>query len=208
MNEDVLLYTSASAGEKSGAVAFDSNGQAGERRAGRTLNFEAGIKSYWWNRRATVNANLYYTKVRDYQNVTSEPDPTSPTGFSSRLGNIPGIRARGVELDSQFSVTEHLQVTCGGAFNDAIYTDWSTATCPRSYPSSVVVLQQHGEADRRRAALDRDSRGRTISVPLASGVFGASSSGTTPIGRSTTSSSCCRLLVNRRAIRLRISGRA
>jgi iron complex outermembrane receptor protein len=168
LNEDVLLYTSASAGEKSGAVAFDSNGRPANVEPERTLNFEAGIKSYWWNRRATVNANVYYTRVRDYQNVTSEADPTSPTGFSSRLGNIPGIRARGVELDSQFSVTEHLQVTVGGAFNDAIYTDWSTATCPRSYPTSVVVCNNTGKqivgAPRWTGILGADYQ-----VPLASG---------------------------------------
>src|SRR5262249_28062413 len=116
VNDDVLLYTSASAGEKSGAVAFDNNGHPANVEPERTLNFEAGIKSYWWSRRAPLNPNIYYTRVRDYQNVTSEPDPPSPTGYSSRLGNIPGIRARGVELDSQLNFTERLQITLGGAF--------------------------------------------------------------------------------------------
>ena len=106
--------------------------------------------------------------MRDYQNVTSEPDPTSPTGYSSRLGNIPGIRARGVELDSQFNFTEHLQVTLGGAFNDAVYTDWSTATCPRSYPSSVAFCNNTGKqivgAPRWTGILGLDYQ-----VPLASG---------------------------------------
>jgi len=144
LTDDVLLYSSASAGEKSGAVAFDSNGRPANVEPEKTLNFEAGIKSYLWDRRATLNINVYYTKVRDYQNVTSEPDPTSPTGFSSRLGNIPGLRARGTEFDALVHVTERLQVTAGGAFNDAVYTDWSTATCPRSFPSSVVVCNNTG----------------------------------------------------------------
>jgi len=168
VNDDVLIYTSASAGEKSGAVAFDANGRPANVEPERTRNFEVGIKSYLWNRRATINANVYYTKVHDYQNVTSEPDPTSATGFSSRLGNVPGIRARGVELDSQFTVTERLQVTLGGAFNDAIYTDWSTATCPRSYPTSVVVCDNTGKqivgAPRWTGILGLDYQ-----VPLASG---------------------------------------
>ncbi len=124
----------------------------------KTLNFEAGIKSYWWNRRATLNANIYYTRVHDYQNVTSEADPTSPTGYSSRLGNIPGLRARGVEFDSQFNFTERLQVTLAGAFNDAIYTDWSTATCPRSYPTSVVVCNNTGK--------------QIVGAPRWTGIFG------------------------------------
>jgi iron complex outermembrane receptor protein len=145
LTDDVLLYTSASAGEKSGAVAFDSNGNPANVEPEKTRNYELGIKSQLLNRRVTLNANLYYTKVRDYQNVTSEPDPTAPTGFSSRLGNIPGVRARGLEFDAAFRVTQFLEITGGGAFNDAIYTDWHTATCPRSYPTSVAFCDNTGK---------------------------------------------------------------
>jgi iron complex outermembrane receptor protein len=145
LTDNVLLYSSASSGEKSGAVAFDSNGHPANVDPEKTLNFEAGVKSRLWDKRVTLNVNVYYTKVRDYQNVTSEVDPTSPTGFSSRLGNIPGVRARGTEFDAFVSVTDRLQITAGGAFNDAIYTDWSTATCPRSYPSSVAVCNNTGK---------------------------------------------------------------
>lgn len=139
LSPDVLLYVSASAGEKSGAVAFDNSGRPANVAPEKSLNYELGIKSYLLDRRITLNANAYYTKVRDYQNVISEPDATSPTGFSSRLGNVPGLRAVGVEFDALVQVTDGLRVTAGGAYNDATYTDWSTATCPRSYPSSVAV---------------------------------------------------------------------
>jgi len=145
LTDDILLYTSASSGEKSGAVAFDSSGRPANVEPEKSLNFEAGIKSQLWNRRVTLNANAYYTKVRDYQNVTSEVDPASPTGFTSILGNIPGVRAQGVEFDAFFHATERLQVTAGGAFNDAIYTDWHTATCPRSFPSTVAFCDNTGK---------------------------------------------------------------
>ncbi|MFL6575010.1 MAG: TonB-dependent receptor, partial [Povalibacter sp.] len=144
LTDDILVYASASAGEKSGAVAFDSNGNPANVDPEKSLNFEAGIKSYLWDKRVTLNANVYYTQVHDYQNVTSEPDPTSPTGFSSRLGNIPGIRAVGTEFDALVAVTDELQLKLGGAYNDAEYTDWSTATCPRSFPSSVAVCDNTG----------------------------------------------------------------
>ena len=144
MNDDVLLYASTSAGEKSGAVAFDNSGRPANVEPERSLNYEIGIKSYLWDRRITLNVNTYYTRVRDYQNVTSEPDPTSPTGFSSRLGNIPELRAIGAEFDALVGITEALHLTLSGAYNDATYTDWSTATCPRSYPSSVAVCNNTG----------------------------------------------------------------
>lgn len=144
LTDDVLLYASASAGEKSGAVAFDSNGQPANVAPEKTLNFETGVKSTLRDGRVTLNANIYYTKVRDYQNVTSEPDPASSTGFSSRLGNIPGLRAVGTEFDASFNLGDGLTLTAGGAFNEATYTDWHTATCPRSFPSSVAVCDNTG----------------------------------------------------------------
>lgn len=158
LNDDVLLYASASAGEKSGAVAFDNSGRPANVEPEKSLNFEAGVKSQLWDHRVTLNANVYYTKVRDYQNVTSEPDPTSPTGYSSRLGNIPGLRAVGTEVDASFQATERLQLTAGGAYNHATYTDWSTATCPRSYPSTVAVCNNTGK--------------QLVGAPRWTGIFG------------------------------------
>jgi iron complex outermembrane receptor protein len=167
LSDNVLLYASASAGEKSGAVAFDSAGRHANVRPEKALNYELGVKSQLWDRRVTLNANVYHTTVRDYQNVTSEPDPTSPSGYSSRLGNIPELRAVGVELDAQVRVTDRLQLSLGGSFNDAEYTDWSTATCPRSFPSSVAVCDNTGKqivgAPRWTGIVGFDYR-----VPLAS----------------------------------------
>ena len=91
----MLLYASASGGEKSGAVAFDNNGTRRNVDPEKATDYELGFKSQLFDKRLSLNVNVYYTKVRDYQNVTSEPDPTSSTGYSSRLGNIPGIKARG-----------------------------------------------------------------------------------------------------------------
>lgn len=158
LTDDVLLYASASAGEKSGAVAFDNNGGLANVEPEKSLNFEAGVKSELFADLLTLNVNIYYTRVRDYQNVTSEADPTSPTGFSSRLGNIPEIRAVGTEFDAAVRVTENLQITAGGAYNEATYTDWSTATCPRSFPSSVAVCDNTGR--------------QIVGAPRWTGIFG------------------------------------
>jgi iron complex outermembrane receptor protein len=157
LTDDVLLYASASAGEKSGAVAFDNNGRIANVEPEKSLNFEAGVKSEVWDD-VTLNVNVYYTQVRDYQNVTSEPDPTSPTGFSSRLGNVPELRAVGTEFDALVRASDNLQITVGGAYNEAEYTDWSTATCPRSFPSSVAVCDNTGR--------------QLVGAPRWTGIFG------------------------------------
>ncbi len=143
-NKDVLIYASASGGGKSGAVAFDNNGGRRNIRPERTTDFELGAKAGLLGNRVTLNANLYLTKVRDYQATTSVPDATSSTGYSSVLGNIPRIRARGIEWDGTVSVVRGLTVNFGGAYNDAIYTDWTTATCPRSFPTTVITCKNTG----------------------------------------------------------------
>jgi len=109
-----------------------------------SVNFEVGVKSYVNDRKLLLNTNLYQTRVEDYQAVTSVADVTSPTGFSSVLGNIPEIRARGVELDAAYSVTPSLQLNFGAAYNDAVYTDWATATCPRNAPATITVCDNTG----------------------------------------------------------------
>jgi iron complex outermembrane recepter protein len=145
LTDDLLLYASAAAGHKSGSVQFDSaDGSPQNVLPERSVNFEVGVKSYLGDRKLLLNANLYQTRVEDYQATTSVPDVTSPTGFSSVLGNIPEIRARGVELDAAYSVTPALQLTFGAAYNDAVYTDWATATCPRNVPAALTVCDNTG----------------------------------------------------------------
>ncbi|MDF8334687.1 TonB-dependent receptor [Novosphingobium cyanobacteriorum] len=132
ITDDVLLYASASGGGKSGAVAFLNDGTLANVLPERTTDFELGVKGAFFANALQLSVNLYNTRVRNYQNVTSYKDDASATGFSSRLGNIPGLRARGVELDGHLRVSDALSFNFGGAFNDAVYTDWSNATCPRN----------------------------------------------------------------------------
>lgn len=137
LSEDVLLYASVASGEKSGAIQFSSTGVQQNVAPEKVRDFELGIKSQLLERRLRVNANLYRTQVRGYQQTTSIFDQATTTlrndgtlYYASRLGNIPGIRAQGVELDLAWAVTQGVRVTLGGNYNDAIYSDWHTATCP------------------------------------------------------------------------------
>ena len=144
LSKDILLYASASGGGKSGAVAFDNNGTRRNVDQEKTTDFELGIKGQLGRNLLWLSVNLYHTRVRDYQAVTSIPDAASTTGYSSVLGNIPGIRARGVELDGTLTPLPGLTINFSGAYNDATYSDWSNATCPRSFPTTVVVCDNTG----------------------------------------------------------------
>ena len=145
LTDDVLVYASASGGGKSGAVAFLNDGSRANVLPERTTDYELGFKGEFFDDLLLLNVNLYYTRVRDYQNVTSYADAASSTGYSSRLGNIPGVRAQGVEVDGALRISDALSVTFGGAYNDAEYTDWSTATCPRNVPTTVPFCDNTGK---------------------------------------------------------------
>lgn len=151
---DALLYLSAASGEKSGSVQFDSSGQPLNVDPEKIFDIELGIKSLWLNRKLLLNANLYQTTVRDYQQTTSVYDPvtTAANGgstlyYSSVLGNIPKIRARGIEIDSSYSPVRNLTLGAGFSYNRAVYQDWHTATCPNelNVSSSTAVCDNTGK---------------------------------------------------------------
>ncbi len=82
LTDDVLLYASAAAGEKSGSVQFDSaDGRPQNVRPERSMNFEVGVKSYLADRKLLLNANLYQTRVQDYQAVTQRRRRDLANGF-------------------------------------------------------------------------------------------------------------------------------
>ncbi|MDX3908406.1 MAG: TonB-dependent receptor [Sphingobium sp.] len=145
ITDTFLFYGSASGGGKSGAVAFGNDGSRRNIAPEKTTDFELGIKGAFFHDVLSLSLNLYHTKVRDYQATTNVPDATSSTGFSSVLGNIPGIRARGVEWEGALRPLQGVTFTFGGAYNDAKYTDWSNATCPRSFPASVASCNNSGK---------------------------------------------------------------
>jgi iron complex outermembrane receptor protein len=154
LNKNVLLFLSAASGQKSGSVQFDSGGNPLNVKPEKVFDLELGAKTLLLNRRLMLNANLYQTIVKDYQQTTSVFDPvtTATNGgsqlyYSSVLGNIPRIRARGVELDGIYNIVKNLSVSFGASYNDAIYTDWHTATCPSelNVASSTTVCDNTGK---------------------------------------------------------------
>ena len=140
LNDEVLLYASASQGEKSGAVEFvTANGP----QLGTPLNvapekardYELGVKSLLLNRSLLLNVNLYQTKVTDYQANLTVEDLSSPSGLRTYLGNIPGVRARGLELEANYAATRNLKLNSNASFNRAIYLDF-----PTTQPDSSTAL--------------------------------------------------------------------
>ncbi len=132
LTPETLIYTSLSSGEKSGAVEFNTDSTSADY--GNPLNVkpekaedaELGFKSLLVNGRLLLNANLYYTRLTDYQGNLTVPDITQPTGTRTYLGNIPEVTARGLEFETAFAVTNGLRLNLNGAFNRAVYSEFTT----------------------------------------------------------------------------------
>jgi iron complex outermembrane receptor protein len=138
ITDDVLLYASASHGEKSGAVLFNTTALTTQNVAPeKALDFELGVKAVLLNHRFTVNVNLYDTEVTDYQQNITVPDATQTSGFRTYLGNAPKVRLSGLELDTSYTLNEYFSLTWTGAYNRAIYADFEDAPCPADISSQV-----------------------------------------------------------------------
>ena len=161
LDDAVFLYGSAAAGQKSGSVQFTSSGVPANVAPEKVLDFELGVKSLLAHNTLQLNANVFQTRVRNYQQTTSVFDAATTAlkndgqlYYQSILGNIPEIMARGVELEGTYLATRHLSFNFGIVYNHAVYQDWHTATCPSelNVKSSTTVCDN---TDRQIVAAPR-----------------------------------------------------
>ncbi|ADP72739.1 TonB-dependent receptor plug [Rhodomicrobium vannielii ATCC 17100] len=138
--DDILGYISISSGEKSGAVQFDqTTGQPLNVEPEGVTDYEIGLKTTFLDKKLTFNPNLYYTEITNYQSLLGKLSSNGLTAISY-LGNIPGVRLRGVELEGSYDTPlEGLRLNFGGAYNDAIYTDFKSAPCASDLSYSTTT---------------------------------------------------------------------
>lgn len=140
---DLMGYASVSGGQKSGAAQFNASTGATENvKPEDIMDYELGVKSSWFNRKLALNLNVYQTDIQGFQSQLVLADPTQASGFRTTLGNIKGIQLRGVELETNWDVTQGLNLFLNGSFNKAIYTDFKNAPCPPE--ANLAICDQTG----------------------------------------------------------------
>ncbi|MES2605069.1 MAG: TonB-dependent receptor, partial [Pseudomonadota bacterium] len=113
LTDDINLYAAWQYGEKAGISqtrAGDSYNVRGEKNSA----FEVGAKSVLFDGTLVLNADYYWTDIKDYQqsvrlvdqyqtalNIASGIEPA--TTYLSLTGNVPKVKASGVELDGVYS---------------------------------------------------------------------------------------------------------
>ena len=104
--------------------------------------WEIGVKSQLWNNRLRLNLDYFDTSIRDYQ--TNVVD-TGPGALRSYLANIPLVKDRGVEADSDLAFSERLSGHASATWIDGQYTSYAAGPCPlEKIGTATTVCDQSG----------------------------------------------------------------
>lgn len=115
-NEDVMVYAGVTTGYKAGG--FNSDVPYGAVTAEMfdeetSVNYEIGLKATFLDGAARLNAALFHTDYEDYQFQTINPE--NPFGV---LNLTADATIRGLELGSQFALSESLFVGLSASYLD------------------------------------------------------------------------------------------
>lgn len=150
-NSDVLVYATYAHTFKSGGLNLNgvpvANGVAQTQFAQvdpeQVDHFELGVKSQFWDRKATLNLTGFWTEISDYQALVNDGNNATLRGY---LANAGKVRVRGVEADFSVRPTARFNFYVNGAFNDARYLDFKNAPCPpeRSGGTTATATNPEG----------------------------------------------------------------
>ena len=122
----VMTYATYSRGFKAGGFSLgSSNSSFGPE----TVNaFEAGVKSYLFDRKMTLNIAAFHSRYKGLQETSTI---LLPGGAVTRqiVDNVGTSVAKGVEVNSTFRVTPELTFAADVAYLSSKYTDYPNGPC-------------------------------------------------------------------------------
>ena len=161
ITRDIMIYGSAARGVKSGAIntvavpVYSGTTIIGYTpvvtKPERSLDFEAGIKSAWFDRKVVINVNLYQNDIHNYQgsvtDTSSYHDVNGAVVTKTYLGNIPHVRLRGIEAETSWQVSPWLQLHAAGAVTSAKYIRYADAGAPvdLQYAGGPKTVDESGQ---------------------------------------------------------------
>ncbi len=126
-NPNITAYTTISTGFLSGGFNFYSatNADSFAYDAEHTLNYEAGIKTNWFDNSLTFNLTAFYTDITDKQ--VREAIAGGGVG-AWKFSNAASAHTQGIELESSYSPIPELQFIAGFGYADSEIDNWTTTT--------------------------------------------------------------------------------
>ncbi len=133
---DILAYATYAKSFKSGGINLngvptDAAGNpilaAGVVKPESVNHYEAGIKTQFLDRKATLNLSAFRTDIGDYQALVTNGQLGVLRGY---LANADKVRTQGFEADFSLRPSERLNVYLNGTYVDAKYKSFADAPCP------------------------------------------------------------------------------
>ena len=133
---DVLAYATyaksfKTIGINQNGLPLDQNNQpiasAGTVKPESVNHFELGLKTQFWNRRATFNLTAFRTDIQNFQATVNNGQFGVLRGY---LANAQKVRSQGIEADFKILVSDRFTAYANGAFTDAKYRKFIDAPCP------------------------------------------------------------------------------
>lgn len=142
---DILGYATYAKSFKTGGInqnglPTDAAGNpilaAGSIKPEDVDHFEAGLKTQFWDRRATLNLSAFRTDIKDYQATVTNGQLGVLRGY---LANAGKVRSQGFEFDFQVQPNERFKGYANGAYTDAKYIRFVDAPCPPELAGGTTV---------------------------------------------------------------------
>lgn len=120
---DVMTYATVSRGFRAGGFNIvPANADVIPFRSEEVTSYEVGTRAEFWGGRARVNPTFFYTDYKDMQiNRQYTPPPPAPPAPTSILENAGEAHIYGLELESDFALTDAFRLRLSGAFLEGAF---------------------------------------------------------------------------------------
>jgi iron complex outermembrane receptor protein len=143
--QDVLAYASyaksfKTVGINQNGLPLDATGvpiaSAGVVKPESVNHFELGVKTQFWDRRATFNLTAFRTDIKNYQATVTNGQLGVLRGY---LANAGKVRSQGLEADFKIRPSDRFSAYLNGAYTDATYATFVDAPCPPELAGGTTV---------------------------------------------------------------------
>ncbi|AXI02332.1 TonB-dependent receptor domain-containing protein [Aquirhabdus parva] len=160
-NDTVSAYGTLQYGEKGGMSQFAVNGTTSTVDKEQTNGYELGLRLNLLNNTLTINSDIFLNDIKNFQTTVNIPDPIGTAAFlasnpsvsladaqqfQSVVGNLPGVRVKGLEIDAAYTGLQNLTLSLSAAYNDAYYSKDTYLAKPNEVDSTGKVFQKYYNA--------------------------------------------------------------
>ncbi|MDB6062913.1 MAG: TonB-dependent receptor [Verrucomicrobiaceae bacterium] len=139
-NDQLTGYLTYQHGEKAGVAQF-VNGFSATLKPEITDNIELGFKSSLLDKTLTLNADIFLSEIKDYQQgaqvvddyttgINRQNGDLNTIAYTAITGTAPKVEVKGLEFDAFYSGIPYTTLRLSGAYNDAKYKDFPNSQQP------------------------------------------------------------------------------